>query len=235
MPVTPSALREFDLFRGGSERLLRTVSDATSRQVFQEGHRLWLAGDLPHTAYFLVRGLVQVMRTLPNGEEATLGLFGPRECAGILAVLGTRQAYPADAFAASEVEVLCVPASVVIAAVEADAALAVAANRVLANHAQLLRAKIDVLTAGEIPQRLATVLLHMADRFGQTSADGRIEVPVVLSRRSLCRLVGAREETVIRVMTRWAREGLVETISSGFLLRSTDALADVMHGREAVM
>ena len=64
-------------------------------------------------------------------------------------------------------------AAALIRALAMEPSLARSANGVLASHAQLLRAKIDVLTAGEVPQRLATFLLQAAERFGSTSAQAR--------------------------------------------------------------
>jgi len=58
--------------------------------------------------------------------------------------------------------------------------------------------------------------------------DGSIVVPVALSRRELARIVGATVETVIRTMSRWGREGIVETTSSGFVVRDPAALRAVI-------
>lgn len=43
----------------------------------------------------------------------------------------------------------------------------------------------------------------------------------------LARIVGATVETVIRTMSRWGREGTVETTSSGFVVRDPAALQAV--------
>lgn len=228
MLVTPASLRPFSLFREVPEEVLVKLCARADRRTLKEAEPLWRMGEPPATAHFIVRGLVQVVKRLPNGDEASLGLFGPLECAGILAVLGPGHAFPADAVAASEqVDVIRMPTAALKAAISEDPTLARAANHVLVSHAQLLRAKIDVLTAGAVPQRIATLLLHLAERFGDENEDGHLMIPVALSRRTLARLVGVREETVIRVMTRWEREQLVKTSDDGFLVREPAALTRV--------
>jgi CRP-like cAMP-binding protein len=228
VPISAAALRPFALFREASEDAVSRLAARAERRVLAEDEPLWRMGEHPTTAHFIVRGLVQVVKRLPNGDESSLGLFGPLECAGILAVLGPGHPYPADAIAATEqVELLRVPTAVLKDALVADAVLARAANHVLVSHAQLLRAKIDVLTAGEVPKRIATLLLHLADRFGDENEDGDTFIPVALSRKTLARLVGVRDETVTRTMTRWEREGLVVTEPTGFIVKDVAALTRV--------
>ena len=51
-----------------------------------------------------------------------------------------------------------------------------------------------------------------------------VSIPIPLSRGSLARLVGAREETVIRAMSVWRQEGWVSTDASGFTLHEIEPL-----------
>jgi CRP/FNR family transcriptional regulator len=52
-------------------------------------------------------------------------------------------------------------------------------------------------------------------------------VPVHLSRQEIADLVGTTIETAIRVMSRWQKEGLVETERDGFLIRKIEALREI--------
>ena len=181
-------LRANPLFREVPTERLREFAQETTLRRFVEGETLWQAGDPATHLTLLVRGLVQVVRRLPNGDVATIGLFGPREPIGTVAVLN-RRPYPAEAVASSEVvEALCLRAEPVLAAMAVDPSLALAFNRVLCDTSSVLRARIDVLSAGSVPRRLATLLLQLADRFGDTGDDGVVRVPVALSRGALARL-----------------------------------------------
>ncbi|MBL8742920.1 MAG: Crp/Fnr family transcriptional regulator [Myxococcales bacterium] len=97
-------------------------------------------------------------------------------------------------------------------------------SEVLRQHNAVLREKVDVLTAGEVPQRLATLFLVLLERFGDEGDQGELQLPVVLSRRVLARLVNARVETVIRVLSKWDKESFVETSDQGFIVRDTGRL-----------
>jgi CRP/FNR family transcriptional regulator len=66
--------------------------------------------------------------------------------------------------------------------------------------------------------------LKLNDRFGDDFDDGTSEIPVALSRRDLAELVATSFETAIRIMSRWEREGVLETTRRGFTLRDMNRL-----------
>jgi CRP/FNR family transcriptional regulator len=54
--------------------------------------------------------------------------------------------------------------------------------------------------------------------------DGAVFIPIALSRQDLADLTGTTIETCIRVMSRWGKEGVVQTAKDGFLLADRAAL-----------
>ena len=50
---------------------------------------------------------------------------------------------------------------------------------------------------------------------------------VPLARQEIADLVGTTVETAIRVMSRWQKEGWVDTDKKGFLIRDPKALAEI--------
>jgi len=90
-----------------------------------------------------------------------------------------------------------------------------------------LMAKIDVLSAGSVEARLATLLVQLDERFGDEFDDGTTLVSVVLSRQELADLVATSFETAIRAMTKWEREGVVATKQSGFSIMNRAELRKI--------
>lgn len=212
-------LRAFPLFRSCRPETLRDLAAATVVGSVRYGDWLWAPGDAPAASFFLVRGLVEITRPTPDGEEVTLALFGPRECPGLFASLEGKR-FPAGARCLTEAgEVLRLDRSSLLHAVEHDPEVTRALTGVLQHHNAILREKVDVVTAGEVTQRLATLFQVLVERFGDEREGGELSVPLVLTRRVLARLVGMRVETIIRVMTRWEREAFIETSEDGFLIR----------------
>lgn len=221
---TAEALRTFPLLRNASEETLARLAGTALSEELGYGEFVWRASETPSRIAFLRRGIIEIVRLTAAGGEVTLALFGPRECPGLFAALDGRK-YPADARVLSEgAELVWLQRDALLQAVDADPGLGRALSEVLRQHTAVLREKVDVLTAGEVPQRLAMLFVVLLERFGDEGAGGELQLPVVLSRRALARLVNARVETVIRVLSKWDRESFVETSEQGFVVHDTGRL-----------
>lgn len=228
-----SSLRGSRLFGPLRPADLERVARVAHRTVLGRGTSLWRTGDAATHFTVIVSGLMKIMWRAADGTEYLLGIFGPRESIGDAAVIGGLP-YPGAALAVSgRVEVLRIDAKPILEAVATEPWAAQATSRALLHHTRLLTSKIEVMSAGSVPQRLALLLACLAERFGDELEDGRVTVPVKISRTDLACLVGARVETVIRQVGRWQREGLLETTPDGFVLPEPERLDAVARGGDA--
>jgi CRP-like cAMP-binding protein len=222
------ALRASHLFGRLGPGLLAELARSAVRRRFSRGELLWRAGAPAIHFTVILHGLVEITRRSASGDDAIIAIFGPRESIGDTAALGAGT-YPANAVAITEpVEVLLVPASPVLNALRSNPEVAAAINTALLEHTRALQAKIGIMTAGAVPKRLATLLLHLLERFGDEAEDGTSVIPVNLSRMELARLIGATVETTIRAMSLWQKQGLVRTTPNGFVVTDPAALATVI-------
>lgn len=216
------------LLRGVPKEQVVELAAHALHRTLRADELLWRAGDAAHYFTIVVRGLVRVERSTPSGEQSIVAIFGPRESIGETAAV-RGEPYPASALATSaSVEVLQLAADSVRAAMERDPRVAEAIHAVVLSHTDALRAKIDIMSAGSVPARLASLLLHLAERFGDEDEAGSTRIPVQLSRTALARLISARVETVIRTLSAWQRAGLVRSSEAGF------EIADCARLRELV-
>ncbi|MCA9595445.1 MAG: Crp/Fnr family transcriptional regulator [Myxococcales bacterium] len=206
--------------------LTRMASLATTRTL-SRGEFLWQAGDPARTMTILRAGLVKVVRPTPKGRSAICGIFGPPESVGDLALLKDVP-YPAGAVVATETATIVqIPRPMVMEAMRQSPALAASIASGMWNKLVALHNKIDVLSAGSVEARLATLLLKLYDQFGDEYYSETSKIPVTLSRRDLAELVSTSFETAIRVMSRWATEGVLETNTDGFTIHRLDTLREI--------
>lgn len=219
-----------------ASRLLRNVPGSVVTRLAAvarvtdapRGARVWREGDLAHEVVLVVRGLLRMMRRGEGGREATLGLFGPHEWVGVPSALeGGR--HPADAVAVTEVRLLKLPVTSVRIE-RAEPTLADAVQQMLLQHSRTLHARLDFVGGGSTSSCLAALLLHLAERFGEHGDDGVTAIRLPLSRAVLAELVAARVETVIRLLSRWQREGLVSSGPRGVELYDLQQLRALVDG-----
>jgi CRP-like cAMP-binding protein len=219
-----SALRASPLFSALSPDTVRMLGPHVKRRRFERGASVWRAGEDACWMAVIASGLVKIVQ--PGG--AILAIFGPHETLGELAIVGDT-AYTADAVAATRsVELLCVDSSAVRAASQTDIEFARAISRSLVAHGRALHEKIRIMSAGSVERRLAALLRHLLDRFGDEMEDGSNVIQIALSRAELASLVGATVETTIRIMSRWHKQGIVSTVDEGFLVHAPGRLAELL-------
>lgn len=219
-----SSLRASPLFSALTPDAVRVLAPHVKRRRFERGASVWRAGEDACWMAVIASGLVKIVQ--PGG--AILAILGPHETFGELAIVGDT-AYTADAVAATRsVELLCVDASAVRAASRTDIEFARAISRSLVVHGRALHEKIRIMSAGSVERRLAALLRHLLDRFGDEMEDGSTVIQIALSRAELASLVGATIETTIRIMSRWHKQGIVSTVDEGFLVHAPVRLAELL-------
>ncbi len=205
------------------EVLNRLAQEAFSRS-YARGQYLWHAGDRPQALTVVASGLVKVVRATPRGRAAICSLFGAPNTVGDLALINDIP-YPAHALAVTaRVGTIVIPREAALEALERSHRFALSLACTLEEKVSMLHEKIDVLSAGCVEARLATLLLKLYARYGDDFDDGTSRVAVILSRQDLADLVATSFETAIRVMTRWERDGIVSTDPDGFTLYRPNAL-----------
>lgn len=211
---------------------LAQLAAASTTRRYTRGEMLWRAGDQPHGLAVVAQGLVKVVRPAPKGRSTICGLFGPTESVGDVAFVRNIP-YPGDAIAATDVAtVIEVPGEVASRCFERHPEMGLSLAKGLADKLCTLHSKIDVLSAGSVEARLATLLLELNDKLGDDFDTGESRIPVALSRRELADLVSTALETAIRTMSRWERHGVVSTRPEGFVIKDVSEL-ERLAGRAA--
>lgn len=233
--LTPSeiverCLRAAPLFHALPPPLLHDFSRGAIRKRAKRGESLWREGDAATAFVLLTAGLVKIVQRAGDPHAAIIGVFGPREAIGTVALL-RRANYPAAAVAASAVvEYLRLDPAPVFAAMQSDLAVAQIINGAVLANTGRLHDKISVMSAGGVPRRVAQQLLDLAERFGDELEDGTLSLPIALSRSELASLVGARVETTIRLLARWKKADLVSFDGHGAVLRAPEKLREIARG-----
>jgi len=209
---------------------VRELARVASTRAFKKGELIWRGGDPATHFQVITSGIIKLVGVHEGLRPTLIGAFGPGEAIGYWVALDGSP-YIGDAIPITpQVETLLIPSSVLVRLVETQPGAALAMTHSVLAHARALRAKIALMCAGSVNQRLAQLFLDFVERFGDEAEDGTVILPVPLSRNDLALAVGATIETVIRAMSRWQKEGVVETHESGFVLRDVDTLRAVLRG-----
>ncbi|HVY29891.1 MAG TPA: Crp/Fnr family transcriptional regulator [Polyangiaceae bacterium] len=211
-------------FHGVQREVMTQLARVATTQTYNRGEHLWRAGDMPFALMWIKSGLVKLTRVAPHGRTALCGLFGAPSNLGELALL-KGVPFPTNTIAASRgVTVVSIPRSEIMDALHRDPVLCVNLLQTIEARMAMLHDKIDVLSAGTVEARLATLLLKLYHQFGDDFEDGQSRIPVPLSRQELADLVATSFETAIRIASRFERSGFMTTDADGFTIHDLEAL-----------
>lgn len=226
-PVVDQALRErlgaFPIYAVLPQESLAWLVEAGESRLLREEEAALQQGELSPSIFIVLTGRFKMTRSLENGRSVFLALFNPGDLFGVKAGLGG------------------VPSDSTIEALESSLCLEVSREKLLASmvkRPQLLGELLPVLTRRvaecgncaiegtfyRIEPRFARLFLRLVESVGQ-EREGAMFIPVSLSRQDLADMAGTTIETSIRILSRWGKEGVVETLPDGFLIRERAPLA----------
>ncbi len=191
-------------------------------RAFEPGERVFGEGDPADQLHFILAGRFKIVKGAADGKEIILEILGPGDPIGVVAVLEGKS-LPASAYTLEAGSILTLPAEQFFSLMAANPRLVrgllVGLTRRLM---ELTRRLADRSTRAEI--RLARLFVTLSERMGRKLDDGVMLVPVSLSRQEIADLVGITQETVIRIMSRWGKDGVVTTDRDGFRIADPDQL-----------
>jgi CRP/FNR family transcriptional regulator len=237
-PATPEdilrRLRQCQLFAGLADAILAPLATHCQVTSFRAGETLWRRDDAADRVLFIETGLAKTARRNSLGVSHTFGLHGPGDSLGIYA-LWAGMRYPTDAVALSQgMTALVVEASPILAAARRHRALAERMAAEIGRFTEAFIDKIEIVSAGSIEKRIATLMSMLLERFGAPraqradAAPEQARLPIGLTLELVGEIVDARIETVARVFGAWKRAGWLGMDAGGWDFKRLAALRAVL-------
>jgi CRP-like cAMP-binding protein len=190
-------------------------------KAYEEGTAIFHEGDPATTFHFVLGGRVKVQKAAADGRDVILEIMGPGDPVGAIAAYEERP-FPATAITLEATSMFSLPRQEFFAILASNPLLARGLLAGLTRRMIELTRRLAERSA-RVEYRIARLMLTLADRVGRMEG-GRLVVPVLLHRQEIADMVGTTQETAIRVMSRWSKDGIVETTDAGFVIPRREAL-----------
>jgi CRP-like cAMP-binding protein len=166
-------------------------------------------GQQPDGLYVVLRGRVNLIRMADGGRDVILSVLGSGEVFGESCAFDTA-AMSTSAVAATNVEVLRIPAEVVADHVRTRPETLVRLTRLVSRKLRDLENVASGLALCDVEERLRRTLVRLARCQGRRSPTTSAWILAPMPTQSeLARMVGSCRETVSRTLSAMARSGLV--------------------------
>ncbi len=211
MSVQPDSiiakLRSFPMFSELPSEDLASLSDMMTLRQFSKGSFVISQNDKGSVMYLLVTGRVKVSLASPEGKELALNYLEAPSHFGEMSLVDA-EPRSADVIAVTDVEVLCLDAKDLSAAIQVQPKLALTLIATLSRRVRSLIGRLEDMAFHDATHRVMRVLLNVA-----TASYESRGVPVVegLTHYEVATLAGTSRETASRVISQLARDGIVGT------------------------
>jgi CRP-like cAMP-binding protein len=198
-PVAPESFGLEDLENAG----IRAVE-----RYFKARDIIFTPGDPDNQLYFLLEGTIRLYKLYGEFKEATTALLKDH---GIFGKLSLVEGKWQDGFAeaVTDVRVAGVRKSALIEAIRRNPRLAVALFACFSERLTRSDEVIESLLPREVSMRLATLLMKLGERFGESNGSG-VVLSVRLTHQELANMIASTREAVSKVISEFQREGSIE-------------------------
>ena len=192
------------LFNGLLEKQLKDIERISIRKKITKGETIFFEGDDAVGFYLVASGMMKIFKISAEGKEQILHIFGPGEPFGEVPVFSGLR-YPANAEALMKSEVLFFRRTAFIDLISSNPSLALNMIAVLSVRLRQFAAQIENLSLKEVPGRLATYLIYLAEEQGSEN-----EVSLDISKGHLASLLGTIPETLSRIFSKMNTQELIK-------------------------
>lgn len=221
-------MRRFEVFAHLPAPILAKLATDARIQVFRAGEHLWHQGETNRRVLFIEQGLAKTARRGLGGANRTYGLYGPGDSMGIYAIWAGMK-YPTDAVAMSDgMTAILLDPDVLAGCAQEHPILAAELMVEIGRFTESFIRKIEIVSAGSVPQRIAALMVMMVERYGTEDTAGGAHLPIYLTLVHIGEIVDARLETVARALGRWKRQGWLSVGDDGFHFASMDKLRELL-------
>ncbi len=196
------------LFADLDAQQLAQVNRHCQARNFDAGARIYVEGDAATHLYVVAIGAVKTTRLAADGRESLIDLLTPGDFFGALPALGQRR-YVDSATALTPACLLGLDAPEYDAVMREIPQVAVATLKGVAQRLTQSQQSIHMLAGAPLGQRLAALLLVLADKVGKDRGNALL-LDVPLAREDLAAMAGAATESVSRLLSQWQREGWID-------------------------
>ncbi len=195
----------------GKDRKVKVVKKKT--EIYSEG-------DVPVQVFFIKSGNIKTFKSHPDGKELIMNLYTTNDFFGFEPILDNTS-YTESAVALQETELISIPRHDFLMMIQSHPDVSRSFIHLLCKKVAEREAQLLNLAYNSVRQRTAEALLKTDSLKDSQSA-------ISISRDDLAKMVGTASESVIRVLSDFKDEGLIEIESGKIWIKEPNKLEKVI-------
>ncbi len=201
-----SLVRNHILFRHLTESEFGKVNDEKVTEHHKRGSVLYHEGNRINGFYFISEGIIKVYKTGFDGKEQILRFAKSGDIIGFRSILSNEQACT-TAEVIDEAVTSYIPGDILINLVKTNGNFSIELMQITCRELGQANAYITDIAQKTVRERLAEILVQLINDFG---LDDNKVLLISLTREELANIVGTATESVIRLLSEFKQDKLIE-------------------------
>ncbi len=216
-------MQDIPLFQGIPEGAQKILSEQARRRTYRSGEMILGETDAVRAFYVVLTGQVKLYKSSPEGKEQTVSLLGEGEPFGLCTAFAV-EPFPVNVMALEDTAILAIPGPVIEAVARKEPALLLNVIQILSRRFKESMTLIESLSLKEIPQRLATFLVHALKK------ERGDRLKLAITQRELAKILGSTPEALSRAIRKMTNEGILESEGRTITVLDREALKLLSEG-----
>lgn len=220
---TPQGLAQFvkDVKDSG---LLKQLSGQYALENFHKKQTLYSEGKRPRFLYYLVSGKVKAFKGHEDGKEYITDLFSAGDFIGYTALIEDKN-YDDSASILEDAEIMQIPRDEFLGMIYNDINIAAKFIRIVTQNVKEKEERLLSLAYSSLRKRVAKALVDIHEKFNKDGQKNLIE----FSREDIAQYVGTATESLIRTLSDFKSEGLIEIKGGKISIVALDKLKNLLY------
>lgn len=198
---------ECSFFHGLSHNELELISESKGGNFYKRGQHIFYEGTRPSGVYCIYNGKVKVYKIDTNGNEQIVRLAKEGDILGYRSLI-SGELYASFAAPLEDSLICFIPKEVFFQLLFSNKLLSQRMMERLSSELKTAESRLADMAQKPVRERLAETLLILKEFFG-LEEDG-VTLDISLTREDLAHIVGTATETVIRFLSEFKHEKLIE-------------------------
>ena len=200
---------------------VRLESLTHDRKVFayKKKQVLYLEGNEPNKLYFIKKGKVKTYRSSSNGKNFITEIYTAGDFFGFLPLI-EGSSYQESAETLEESEIVSIPREEFLSILYQNPHVAKSLIKMLANNVSEKEKQLSDLAYNSLRKRTADALLYLKPKYQKTEDTA----PIQINRDDIANLVGASTESLIRTLSDFKSEHLIDIVDSRIFILNESKL-----------
>ncbi len=211
------------LFSTLPDSQLCAISEVKNLISHRRGQILYYEGTKPLGIFCVNAGVIKVYKSASNGKEQILYLAKQGDFLGYSALLGEEN-YTNSAMILEDAKICFIPRDAFLGSMMKNADFFKRITKQLSHELGVMEEKLTDASQKSIRERLAFLLLQLANTYG-VEGGGYQRINLLLTREELAGMIGTATESVIRLLSEFKKDGLIELEGKKIIVKNKAGLA----------